>query len=325
MKAVIPAAGVGKRLRPHTLNKPKALLPVAGKPILGHIVGDLLAAGVDHLVIVVGYMQQGVRDWFTAEWPSVSVTFVEQEQRLGLGHAIWQAREALGDEPFFCILGDTILKANYGKFLAEDHSVIAVREVEDPRRFGVVELEGDRVSRLVEKPDHPQSRLAIVGAYLFREVPALWGALDRVISNNITTKGEYQLTDALQLMVANGASFRTVPVAEWFDCGKPETWLQTNRILLDRGDNRPGPTGVTPPCAIAPGVDLSNAKIGPYVSIGAGSTIVDCDLEDCVIGAHSKLYGCQLSGSLVGDHCQVTSVCGAINVGDYSEVRFRAG
>ena len=157
MKAVIPAAGIGTRLRPHTLNKPKALLPVAGKPILAHIIDDLTEAGIDGFVLIVGYHGDEVRRWFTRERPDLDITFVEQTERLGLGHAIWTAREALGDEAFFCILGDTILKADYSALLASSNSMIAVREVEDPRRFGVVEMDGESVKRFVEKPDVPPS------------------------------------------------------------------------------------------------------------------------------------------------------------------------
>ena len=257
MKAVIPAAGIGTRLRPHTLNKPKALLPVAGKPILAHIVDDLAAAGIDGFVIIVGFHGEAVRAWFAAERPHLDITYIEQEQRLGLGHAIWTAREALGDEPFFCILGDTILKADYAALLACPDNMIAVREVADPRRFGVVILDGDRVAGFVEKPAVPPSNLAIVGAYLFRDAPRLWAGLDRVVREDRRTRGEYQLTDGLQLMLEGGAVFRTVTVADWYDCGKPETWLETNRVLLDR--ERPAAAGgveVTPPCAIAPGVEI---------------------------------------------------------------------
>jgi glucose-1-phosphate thymidylyltransferase len=223
MKAVIPAAGVGTRLRPHTLTKPKALLPVAGKPILAHIVDDLTAAGVDAFVLIVGYMDAAVRGWFARERPDLDITFVQQEQRLGLGHAVWTARDALGAEPFFCILGDTILKADYATLMGAPRSVIAVREVEDPRRFGVVEMDGERVRRFVEKPEVPPSNLAIVGAYYFHDAPALWAALDRVVAEDMRTRGEYQLTDALQLMVEGGVEFATMPVSDWYDCGKKET------------------------------------------------------------------------------------------------------
>ena len=319
MKAVIPAAGVGTRLRPHTLTKPKALLPVAGKPILAHIVDDLAAAGVDGFVLIVGYQGDAVRAWFARERPALDIQFVQQERRLGLGHAVWTARDALGAEPFFCILGDTILKADYGGLLDSARSVIAVREVEDPRRFGVVELAGDRVRRFVEKPDVPPSNLAIVGAYFFHDAPALWAALDRVVAEDIRTRGEYQLTDALQLMVEAGTDFTTMPVTDWYDCGKKETWLATNRMLLARtgGNDR---AGVAAPSHVAADVVLEDSRVGPNVSIGAGCVIRGSVLSDCVIGEDSRLETCRLEASLVGDHCDLRGLEGEVNVGDYTEI-----
>jgi glucose-1-phosphate thymidylyltransferase len=322
MKAVIPAAGIGTRLRPHTLNKPKALLPVAGKPILAHIVDDLAAAGIDSFVIIVGFHGEAVRAWFAAERPGLDITYIEQERRLGLGHAIWTAREALGDEPFFCILGDTILKADYAALLACPDNMIAVRAVEDPRRFGVVILDGDRVAGFVEKPAEPPSNLAIVGAYLFRDAPRLWAGLDRVVYEDRRTRGEYQLTDGLQLMLESGAIFRTVTVEDWYDCGKPETWLATNRVLLDREQPAvPAGVVVTPPCAIAHDVEIAGSRLGPHVTVGPGARLENCDLRDCVIGAGSHLTDCRLRASLVGEHCVVQGLSGEANLGDHCEVK----
>ncbi len=321
MKAVIPAAGIGTRLRPHTLNKPKALLPVAGKPILAHIMDDLTDAGIDGFVLIVGYHGDEVRRWFERERPDLDITFVEQAQRLGLGHAIWTAREALGDQDFFCILGDTILKADYAGLLRSDRSLIAVREVADPRRFGVVEMAGDRVARFVEKPDVPPSNLAIVGAYLFRDPAALWSGLDRVVTGNIRTKGEYQLTDALQFMVEAGVPFTIARVTDWYDCGKQDTWLETNRILLDRAGKGRADVQVIPPCHIAADAVIRASRIGPYVSIGSGTVVENCVLTDCVIGDGATLRDCRLDRSLVGNECFLDKTAGMVNVGDFCEVR----
>jgi glucose-1-phosphate thymidylyltransferase len=325
MKAVIPAAGIGTRLRPHTLNKPKALLTVAGKPILAHIMDDLTEAGIDGFVLIVGYHGDEVRQWFSRERPDLDITFVEQTERLGLGHAIWTAREVLGDEAFFCILGDTILKADYSALLASPDSMIAVREVEDPRRFGVVEMDGDTVKRFVEKPDVPPSNLAIVGAYLFRDGGALWRSLDRIIAEDIRTRGEYQLTDALQMMVEEGIPFNTVEVTDWYDCGKKETWLDTNRILLERNGSSGKTPGIVHPCCVAPDAVITGSTIGPNVSVGPGAVIENCELSDCVIGAQSRLTDCRLDQSLVGDECILTGISGEINVGDFTEIAAGSG
>ena len=314
MKAVIPAAGVGTRLRPHTLNKPKALLPVAGRPILAHIVDDLAAAGIDGFVIIVGYQGQAVRDWFAAERPDLDITYVEQEHRLGLGHAIWTARDAVGHEPFFCILGDTILKADYASLLACPDNMIGVRRVDDPRRFGVVIKDGERVTGFVEKPEVPPSNLAIVGAYMFRDGGALFDAMGRIIKDDRRNRGEYQLTDGLQMMLEEGRVFRTVEVADWYDCGKRETWLQTNRVLLDRNgasDDR---------CYLDPTAKVLDSRLGPHVSLGPGVVVERCKIADSVVGAGSILKDCVLSGSLVGDQCRVVGMTGEINIGDYCEL-----
>jgi glucose-1-phosphate thymidylyltransferase len=321
MKALIPAAGVGTRLRPHTLNKPKALLPVAGKPILAHIMDDLTEAGIDAFVLIVGYHGGEVREWFARERPDLDITFVEQTERLGLGHAVWTAREVLGAEPFFCILGDTILKADYARLLAARDSMIAVREVEDPRRFGVVEMAGDRVRRFVEKPDVPPSNLAIVGAYLFRDPVALWRALDRVVGEDIRTKNEYQLTDALQMMVEADVPFVTETVTDWYDCGKDDTWLDTNRVLLERFASGGAGEGLVPPVHLAPDVELRGGSVvGPNVSVGPGTVLEDCRLSDCVVGADTRLAGCRLAHSLVGSSCDLRGVDGRVNVGDFTVI-----
>ena len=323
MLAVIPAAGIGKRLRPHTLNKPKALLPVAGKPILAHIVDDLSAAGIDRFVLIVGYYSEAVRAWFARERPELAITFVEQRQRLGLGHAVWTARAAVGDEPFFCILGDTILKADYAALLGSQTSVIAVREVADPRRFGVVEVENGRVIRCVEKPSVPASNLAIVGAYLFRNAAALWQALDRVVAQDIRTKNEYQLTDALQFMIDAGEQCAAVPVTDWYDCGKADAWLETNRVLLQQTGGTEPSTAIVPPCYVAADASVERSRIGPYVAIGSGTHLRDCVLSNCVVGADSVLSGCRLVDSLVGDRCRIADLSGTINIGDFGEVEGR--
>ena len=320
MKALIPAAGVGTRLRPHTLNKPKALLPVAGKPILAHIMDDLTSAGIDGFVLIIGYHGDEVREWFARERPDLDIIFVEQKERLGLGHAVWTARDVLGEAPFFCILGDTILKADYARLLASPASMIAVREVADPRRFGVVEMDGDRVRRFVEKPEVPPSNLAIVGAYLFRDPAALWRGLDRIVADDIRTRNEYQLTDALQMMVEEGVPFVIETVTDWFDCGKQETWLETNRVLLERQDGSTGGAGIVDPVHLADDVTLHDSTVGPNVTVGPGTVLEDCVLSDCVIGGGTRLVRCRLRDSLVGSSCELRGVDGRVNVGDFTVI-----
>ena len=166
------------------------------------------------------------------------------------------------------------------------------------------------VKGFVEKPEVPPSNLAIVGAYLFRDSAALWRALDRVVTENIRTRGEYQLTDALQMMVAEGIPFATVPVTDWYDCGKKDTWLQTNRILLAAGGQQEESDILIPPNNVAPDARITASTIGPNVSVGPGTVIQNCEIRDCVIGAGSRLDHCRLERSLVGDQCTLTGVTG---------------
>ena len=228
MKAIIPVAGVGTRLRPHTYTLPKVLLNVAGKPILGHILDALQQHNIDEATIIVGYMGDLVEDYVRRNY-SMNVTFIYQEERLGLGHSIWIAREHITDnEPLLIILGDTIFDVDLSLATNSRFSTLGVKSVDDPRRFGVVELEKGFISRLIEKPENPTTNLALVGLYFINNPTLLVDSLQTLIDNNIRTRDEYQLTDALQMMIDKGEKFTTFPVEGWYDCGKPETLLSTN-------------------------------------------------------------------------------------------------
>jgi len=201
MKAILPVAGVGTRLRPLTHTTPKALVHVAGKPILGHILDALIPLGIDEVVLIVGYLGEQVVEYVRSTYP-LRVKFVEQPERKGLGHAIYLAKEQVpNDEPILIVLGDTIFQADLAKVLADRRSAIGVREVEDPTRFGVVEMDGGSIKKLVEKPAVPPSNLAIVGVYYLTSSQRLFASLQEVIDRDIKVKGEYQLTDALQIMI----------------------------------------------------------------------------------------------------------------------------
>ena len=226
MKAIIPVAGVGTRLRPHTFSHPKVLLNVAGKPIIGHIMDKLIASGIDEAIVIVGYMGDMVEAWLTKHY-NIKFTFVTQTEILGLAHAIWMCKPFVtANEPLFIILGDTIFDVDLQPVLQSSVSTLGVKEVDDPRRFGVaVTTDEGKILKLVEKPDTLVSNLAIVGLYFLQQAGSLFASIDHLISNNIKTKGEYQLTDALELMIEGGEPFTTFPVHGWYDCGKPETLL----------------------------------------------------------------------------------------------------
>ncbi len=324
--AVIPAAGVGTRLRPHTHTVPKALVPVAGKPMLAHIIDELAALGIGELVLVVGHMGEPIRRFVDASYPELAVEYVEQEERQGLGHAVYLTREVIDPQrPLLIVLGDTIFRANFQQVVTSPKSLIGVREVEDPRRFGIVELgaEGE-VARLVEKPEKPTSNLAIVGIYHIVETSVLMGALGELIAAGQRTRGEFQLTDGLQAMVASGVPMGVFAVDEWFDCGQPETLLATNRRLLELAAAeppapRPGVLFV-PPVAVAPTAQVQNAIVGPHVTVGARAVVQSAIVRNTIINESAIVEHALLDASVVGDHAVVKGSFRRLNVGDSSEV-----
>lgn len=324
MKAIIPVAGVGTRLRPHTFSHPKVLLNVAGKPIIGHIMDKLIAAGITEAIVIVGYLGDMIEEWLTKNY-EIKFTFVTQSELLGLGHAISMCKEYIPeDEPLFIILGDTIFDVDLEPVLKSGCSTIGVKEVEDPRRFGVAVTENGSIVKLVEKPDTPVSNLAIVGLYLLQHSSALFNSIDYLIEHNITTKGEYQLTDALQRLLDEGEPFTTFPVQGWYDCGKPETLLSTNEILLAH-HNPPSAqySGciINEPVFIAESAKLENAIIGPYTTIGENAVIKDAIIKKSIIGNNAKVKHIMLGHSIIGNNAVITGAPHEINIGDFSEIR----
>lgn len=324
MKAIIPVAGVGSRLRPHTFTQPKVLLNVAGKPILGHILDNLKESGVSQFSLVVGQMGDLIENYVRTHYDLPS-EFILQHEPKGLAHAV-----SLGlkddDREVLVILGDTIFETDLGGVLRDCATTsIAVRTVEDARRFGVVETDdGGRVTRLVEKPEVPKSNLVIVGIYLIRNAPLLRKCIELLFERKLTTRGEYQLTDALQLMIEHGETITTFPVTDWFDCGKPETLLATNRHLLDTlGGSAPktwdGAT-IVPPVYIHPDAILERAVIGPYATIGAKAVVRDAMVRDSVLGDGARVESALVTGSLVGNNSLIAGQFQRYNLGDSSEI-----
>lgn len=323
MRAIIPVAGVGSRLRPHTYTLPKVLLNVAGKPILGHILDELVQQGFKEATIITGYMKELVVDYVTGNYP-LKVDFVEQSELRGLGHAIWLARHTFTDEPLFIILGDTIFEVDLASVLQSPHSSLGVKTVEDPRRFGVVEMAGNTVQKLVEKPEVPPTNLAIVGLYYIKQPRLLAECLDHIVSNDLRTRNEYQLTDALQLMIERGETFTTFGVEGWYDCGKPETLLATNRYLLEKKPLMRECTNtiVIPPVYISPSAVVERSVIGPYATVAEGAIVLNSIVRDSIVSNYSTVDQSMLDRSIVGNNAQVRGNFRRINVGDSSEVDF---
>ncbi len=319
-------AGVGSRLRPHTHTTPKALIHVAGRPILAHILDDLEALGVTDVVLVIGHMGEHIREYVDAHYAHLARTYVDQPERLGLGHAVRMTRPHVVGHPVFIVLGDTIFRADFSAVVAGGESAIGVHEVEDPRRFGIVETKDGVASRLVEKPDQPTSNLAIVGVYYFVDSKLLFEALDVLVERDIRTKGEYQLTDALQLMIEGGHRIVPFRVDGWYDCGKTETLLETNRELLDRMDGAVDPgrwtqAVIIPPVAIAPTAVIEHSIVGPHASIAARAVVREAVVRNSIVNQDAVVEQILLEGSVIGENALVRGNFRHLNVGDSSEVR----
>ncbi|HDR06336.1 MAG TPA: nucleotidyl transferase [Candidatus Coatesbacteria bacterium] len=324
-QAIVPAAGVGTRLKPHTHTLPKALIGVAGKPILGHILDDIARAGIHKVTVVTGFFAEKVEGYVRAEYGGLNLTFAHQAEQLGLGHAVWTALRERRDLPSLVLLGDTIVEADLAALLDQPDNAIAVAPTDDPRRFGIVELSGDRIVSMVEKPADPPSNLAIVGLYLIRDSEALYDALGGNIEAGVRTKGEFQLTDALARMLEGGTVFCPWEISGWYDCGKPETLLATNRVLLER-DPPPVPafpdSVVIAPSHIGRGVELTGSVVGPYAAVGAGAVIEGSIVRDSIIGAGARLANVHLDGSLIGENAVIQGRFDRLNLGDDSEASF---
>lgn len=324
MKAIIPVAGVGTRLRPHTYTTPKVLLQVAGKPILAHIVDELITVGVDEIVLVVGYLGDQVEAFARERYGRLRLHVVPQSEPMGNGHAVYVAREHLDGEPAVVIFGDTIIRGDLAGLVRSPQSMAGVKEVDDPRRLGVVELDGSGcIRRIVEKPSEPPSRLAVIGAYYIRNTTTLRTALERLVSEDRRMKGEFWLADALQLMIDAGERMGTFRVEHWYDCGTVEALLQANRDLLKLSPP-PIPAGVKSnviaPSYISATAILEGSVVGPYASIGDGARVVNSYVKDSIVGASAVIEDARIEQSIVGDRAIIRGVTGKVNVGDSSVV-----
>ncbi|MBN2781452.1 MAG: NTP transferase domain-containing protein, partial [Candidatus Marinimicrobia bacterium] len=303
MKAIIPAAGIGKRLQPHTLNRPKVMVPVAGKPILEHISSALLEAGFNEISVIVGYKKESIVDYFTAKYPG-TFTFPVQEEMKGLAHAVLYGLDDV-EEPVLIILGDTIIDMDLSIFHDGRENMIAVVEVEDPKRFGIVETdEKGRITGMVEKPENPTSNQAIAGVYFLKNQQKLKQAIETLIRDDIRTRNEYQLTDALALMMRSGEPFRAVPIKAWYDCGTPETLLSTNRFLLTKHAANHGTCVdciLHEPVYIGKGTRIEHSEIGPDVAIGNDVKILHSCIKNSMVFAGAVLQDVDLHDSLIGE------------------------
>lgn len=324
MRAIIPAAGFGTRLKPHTYSLPKVLLNVGGKSILGHIIEKLLEENINKATFITGYLGEQIVEYVGRNYPSLQADFINQEEMLGLGHAIQIAVPTFDDEDIFIILGDTIFDVDLKTVLSKKVSSLGVKIVDDPSRFGVAVCNGERIFKLVEKPKELISKLALVGLYYIANTKLLIDSLNELFTKGIKTRGEYQLTDALQIMIEKGETITTFQVDGWYDCGKPETLLSTNQFLLTRsGTNRSVENVViNDPVFIADSAVVKNSVIGPFTTISENCEINDSIIRNSIISSGAKIERVILEDSIIGSNATVNSNYKKMNTGDSSEIEF---
>jgi glucose-1-phosphate thymidylyltransferase len=327
VKVIIPLAGIGKRLRPHTYVTPKPLLRVGGRPVMSYILDDLKELGVKEIVFITGYLKETIEAYIRDEYREFESRFIEQKVQDGTAGAVKLAEPYVDDECLI-IFVDTLFDADLTlvRRVPQDLSgVIWAKEVDDYQRFGVIVKDGvGNMKRIVEKPQDPISKLANIGLYYIRDWRLLFEGIQATVTGAKGKTGEYYLTDAFQFMIDRGAKIRVEEVEGWYDCGQIDTLIETNRYLLEngRGLKPQGGKGVRvqPPVRIEAGVTLENVTLGPNVTVETGSVIRNSTLANTLVGRQTEIQGSRLHDSMIGAHVRVANVNGAITVADYSEV-----
>jgi glucose-1-phosphate thymidylyltransferase len=332
MKIIVPMAGRGSRLRPHTLTIPKPLLPVGGKPIVQRLVEDITKVcgePVDEIAFIIGDFGVEVEKNLVAVAESLGAkgSIYYQEEALGTAHAILCAKNSLKGKVVVAF-ADTLFKADF-KLNSDADGIIWVNQIDDPRAFGVVKLdENNVITDFVEKPEHFVSDLAIIGIYYFKDGAYLKDELQYLIDNNITEKGEFQLTNALENMKQKGTKFVPGKVDEWLDCGNYKATVYTNQRVLEfiKNDLKIDASVICEnsviiqPCYFGKNVKLKNAVVGPYVSIGEHTEISNSIVENSIIQSHSKIKKANITDSMIGNHTKIHQKQAEISIGDYTEL-----
>lgn len=331
MIAVIPVAGVGTQLRPHTYTQPKSLIPIAGKPILSYILDQLLEVGIKEYVFVIGYLGEKIKEYVETEYPKLNKKFVVQQQREGLGHAIWLTKDVIPvDSEIIIVLGDTIIDANLSEFIKIKKSALGIKRVDNPSLFGVAQLNDKaEIIQVVEKPKIPKSNMALVGLYKINEYGLLIEALEENIKKKKKTNNEYLLTDGIMNLIKKGKKIESFKVDNWYDCGQKEILLQTNALLLKnkKKDTKKNKiitnTIIIEPVVIGKNSVVENSIIGPNITIGENAVIKESILKDSIIGSFTNLQGIILHHSLVGNDTVIKGAIQSLNIGDNTALDLR--
>jgi glucose-1-phosphate thymidylyltransferase len=324
-------AGRGSRLRPHTLTVPKPLVPIAGKPIVERLVEDITRVcgqKVDEIAFVIGDFGKEVESELVniAEGLGAKGSIYHQHEALGTAHAILCAKESLYG-PVVVAFADTLFRADF-KLDSSKDSIIWVQQVKDPSAYGVVKMDDNSViTHFIEKPTEFVSDLAIIGIYFFKDGSNLRNELQFLIDNNITDKGEYQITAALENMKLKGLKFYPGKVDEWLDCGNPKAAIHANKRVLDFSENKHERSGlkldnatIIEPCYIGANVQLSNCTVGPYVSLGDGTIVSDSLLKNTIVQNNTTLKNADLEDSMIGNNVTYKGGSKQVSIGDYSTI-----
>ena len=325
MKVILPVAGKGTRLRPHTHTKAKSLVQVAGKTVLEHIVSRLMPLAPEEFIFITDENGSQIETFMARTFPQLACSYLVQKERLGPAHAVSLAAPRLGPgDDVLVVFNDTIFVADLERIpelCAACDGLIYSKEVEDYQRFGVNVVEDGYIIDMVEKPDTPVSRLAQVGLYYLKDAARFMDYLQQTIGAGETVKGEYYLPAVFMRMVRDGMRFRAPEIDAWLDCGKPETLLETNRYLLRGRHHCHGAlhdTVLIEPVHIGYDVVVRNSIIGPNVSIAAGSVVEDSIIRDSIINAASTVRSMILEGSILGDAVHLVGSPRKMNIGDHS-------
>lgn len=330
LKIVIPMAGLGTRLRPHTWSKPKQLVSVAGKAVLDHVLDTLetLPEGWNiELINIVGYLAEQIEEHMEENYPDVNSHYVMQDNPRGQSHAIWLARDYLSG-PLLVIFADTLIETDLSFIKDETVDAVAwVKPVEDPRRFGVAVVgEEGWVKKIIEKPEDLSNNLAVVGFYYFKSAEDLIAAIEVQMQRGLELKGEYYLADAVNILLEEGLRMRTEKVDVWLDAGTSEALLETNHYLLDNGSGNSEEAArregvvIIPPVFVHPSAEVINSIVGPHVSIGAGCRVESSILRDSILEEEAKVKDVILESSLIGRKAEIQRRAGMVNAGDQTVV-----
>jgi glucose-1-phosphate thymidylyltransferase len=328
VKVIIPLAGKGTRLRPHTHVTPKPLIRVGGKTVMSYILDDLRKLGVTEGVFITGYLKDKIEDYMKTDYPDFKVQYVEQEVQNGTAGAIALA-EPYVEEDCLIIFVDTLFDADLGltKTVAQDvGGILWAKEVEDYQRFGVLVQDANGfMTRIVEKPQDPISKLANIGLYYIRDWKLLFEGIRSVMEGPTGKTGEYYLTDAFQYMVDHGSKLKIVEVEGWYDAGEMGTLLETNKHILAHGGRARKPDGgrnvrTTEPVRVDEGVTLEDSELGPNVTIDTGCVVRKSHLRDTIVGSNVTIENCDLHGSVIGSNSVIRGIKGSINVGDHTSI-----